>query len=73
MRKITILVGLIVALALVGMSVQIAVGQQETPETMTAPEIPFLEEWMSSGHADATAEAFIHWDADDPRRPHPSG
>ena len=66
MRKITILVGLIVALALVGMSVQIAVGQQETPETMTAPEIPFLEEWMSSGHADATAEAFIHWDADDP-------
>ena len=66
MRKIIILVGLIVALALVGMNVQIAVGQQETPETMTAPEIPFLDEWMGSGHADATAEAFIHWDADDP-------
>jgi len=30
------------------------------------PEIPFEAQWMSSGHADATAEAFIHWDEDDP-------
>ena len=71
MRKITILVGLIVALALVGMSVQIAMGQQVAPtaeETMAAPvvEIPFLDDWMGSGHADATAEAFRHWDAADP-------
>ncbi len=28
--------------------------------------IPFEAEWMSSGHADATAEAFIHWNEDDP-------
>ena len=28
--------------------------------------IPFLEEWAGSGHADMTAEAFVHWDADDP-------
>lgn len=25
---------------------------------------PFYEQWRSSGHADATAEAFTHWDAD---------
>ena len=31
-----------------------------------SPEIPFEVEWASSGHADATAEAFIHWDEDDP-------
>jgi hypothetical protein len=31
-----------------------------------SPEIPFEAEWASSGHADATAEAFIHWDEDDP-------
>ena len=30
------------------------------------PEIPFEAQWASSGHADATAEAFIHWDEDDP-------
>lgn len=66
MRKITILMGLIVALAFVGMSVQVAVGQQETPAAATAvaPEVPFLDAWMGSGHADATAEAFIHWDTE---------
>jgi len=30
------------------------------------PEIPFEAVWAASGHADATAEAFIHWDEDDP-------
>ena len=28
------------------------------------PEIPFLNKWLGSGHSDATAEAFIHWDED---------
>lgn len=28
--------------------------------------VPFEAEWMSSGHADASAEAFIHWNEDDP-------
>ena len=30
-------------------------------------EIPFEELWASSGHADAEAEAFRHWDEDDPK------
>ena len=29
-------------------------------------EIPFAEKWVSSGHADTEAEAFRHWDEDDP-------
>ena len=29
-------------------------------------EIPFLEEWVNSGHNDVEAEAFVHWDEDDP-------
>jgi hypothetical protein len=28
--------------------------------------IPFQEEWASSAHADAEAEAFVHWNEDDP-------
>jgi len=33
------------------------------PEPLVA-EVPFEAEWASSGHADATAEAFRHWDED---------
>jgi hypothetical protein len=29
-------------------------------------EIPFLEEWQGSGHHDTEAEAFNHWNEDDP-------
>jgi hypothetical protein len=43
-------------------------------EVMMEPEmaesavavVPFEEEWASSPHADASAEAFVHWDEDDP-------
>ncbi|MBN2045806.1 MAG: hypothetical protein JW757_12350 [Anaerolineales bacterium] len=36
------------------------------PEVDTGPAVPFFEAWESSGHADASAEAFRHWDEDDP-------
>ena len=39
--------------------------EAEMPED-TSPEIPFEVDWASSGHADETAEAFRHWDEDDP-------
>ena len=29
-------------------------------------DVPFYDEWAGSGHADTTAEAFTHWDNDDP-------
>ncbi|MBW8011246.1 MAG: cytochrome c3 family protein [Chloroflexi bacterium] len=37
----------------------------EVPGEYDGPLVPFLEDWESSGHADAEAEAFIHWDEDD--------
>jgi hypothetical protein len=39
--------------------------EAECPEP--AVEVPFEEQWASSGHADAEAEAFRHWDEDDPQ------
>jgi hypothetical protein len=42
----------------------------ETPATEvsedTGVEVPFLEAWQGSGHNDSEAEAFRHWDEDDP-------
>lgn len=35
-------------------------------ECPSAVEAPYEALWAGSGHADASAEAFIHWDADDP-------
>jgi hypothetical protein len=32
-----------------------------------AVEVPFFEMWAASPHADASAEAFIHWDEEDPQ------
>lgn len=39
------------------------------PEMPPGPavEVPFLGLWETSGHADAAAEAFVHWDEDDPQ------
>lgn len=34
----------------------------------TVVETPFLEEWNSSGHADATAEAFTYWNEEYPQK-----
>jgi hypothetical protein len=44
------------------------------PDCPTCPEpegptvaVPFEEAWAGSGHADAAAEAFTHWDEEDPQ------
>lgn len=36
-------------------------------ETPTTAACPFQEEWAASPHADAEAEAFRHWDEEDPK------
>lgn len=43
-----------------------ATPEAEVEDTGPQVEIPFLDAWASSGHADASAEAFKHWDEDDP-------
>jgi hypothetical protein len=40
---------------------------QVTPEPdVPAVVVPFEELWAGSAHADASAEAFVHWDTDNP-------
>ncbi len=68
MKRTTILVGLFVVLALVavqwlGSTLPDVVRAQEPEGEL---EIPFLEDWMGSGHNNAEAEAFVHWNEDDP-------
>jgi hypothetical protein len=35
--------------------------------TPVVADVPYEQAWVNSGHADATAEAFRHWDGDDPK------
>lgn len=69
MRKATLIAGLFVALALVatqwlgGNLPGVAVAQEPEPTL----EVPFLKAWAGSGHNDVEAEAFTHWNEDDPK------
>lgn len=40
-------------------------GEEECPDGSPCPAW-IVEAWAGSAHADAEAEAFVHWDADDP-------
>lgn len=54
--------------------VEVPVEVTRVVEVMVEPEapvsavsvVPFEEQWASSPHADAEAEAFVHWNEDDP-------
>jgi hypothetical protein len=67
MKKIIILltVGLVIALG-VGVVVFVSLSDTRIVSAQEEVEIPFLEEWSSSGHADASAEAFVHWNEESP-------
>jgi hypothetical protein len=42
----------------------------ETNQDPASPEIPFLEAWQNSPHADEESEAFVHWPTErDPEMP----
>ncbi len=72
LKKILILLGLVIVAA----AVLAACGsnqQQATPTsaetavpTQAPVEVPFEAAWRGSGHADTAAEAFTHWNEDDP-------
>ena len=69
MKKIVLHVGCYLALVLVftlvlGSSSHVA---EQADAQLFVKEIPFLEDWASSPHADEKAEAFIHWNEDDPK------
>lgn len=41
-------------------------GESGTLTMVVAYELPHYDEWLASGHADHTAEAFVHWNEDMP-------
>ncbi len=67
MKKLIMLtVGLGIMLML-GIALYATLGPADSAVAQEGVEVPFLEEWQESGHADASAEAFVHWDEDDPQ------
>lgn len=68
MKKITLLASLLVVLVLVvaywlGTMPQVV---EEAIAQAVVSEVPFLERWQGSGHADTKAEPFNHWNEDTP-------
>jgi hypothetical protein len=60
---LTLALALLVALSsLIGMSSPVVRAAPPDP----TPEIPYLQDWAGSPHADAKAEAFTHWDTANP-------
>lgn len=41
--------------------------QVEVPVETDVSAVPFHEQWASSPHADTSAEAFVHWNEEDPQ------
>ncbi len=66
MKKVMMLTALMLVL-LLGIAVYAnPFGAAGLVSAQEGVEVPFLEEWTGSGHADAEAEAFIHWDEESP-------
>ena len=68
MKKLVLLLTLI-AVVVLAVALYAGLGLQVVQQAVAQEgvEVPFLDEWAGSGHADASAEAFIHWDEDDPQ------
>lgn len=74
LRKLVVVTGVLVlaALALAACGGQTATPTAETPAATEAPTaaplvVPFEAGFLASGHSDATAAAFTHWDSADPK------
>jgi hypothetical protein len=66
MKKIILVVSILLAITL-GAAVTLSLtGVADLASAQDMVEIPFLDDWAGSGHNDAEAEAFVHWDEDDP-------
>lgn len=68
MRK-SLIISYAVIAALLGLLLAVGTASAAPPmqdEPVEPPTIPFLDDWMSSAHADAASESFRHWDSEDP-------
>ena len=73
LKKLLILLGLVIVSAAIlaacgtGSQATPAPTAAASPEPTQAPvEVPFEAAWQGSGHADVAAEAFVHWNEEDP-------
>ncbi len=67
MKKSLMLTVILAVVFVLGIAVFVGfVGFGGLANAQEGVEIPFLDRWAGSGHADAAAEAFVHWDEDDP-------
>ncbi len=64
MKKTILLLSLILVVAIAALF--FAVQNVDWASAQEGVEVPFLAEWTGSGHADAAAEAFVHWDEESP-------
>lgn len=68
MRKVATICAVVVMLAVAMAMWPHVTSPNQVVIAATPPiiEVPFEKEWAASGHADANAEAFKHWDAETP-------
>jgi hypothetical protein len=68
MKYRTLLASLVVVLSLFVAGADQALAQEDpgVASILETLQIPFLDDWLSSAHADFEAEAFRHWDEEDP-------
>jgi len=66
LSMLTIVFAVILALGIAVYAVYIGGAGLVASAQAVVSEIPFLEQWQGSGHADTEAEAFNHWNEDDP-------
>jgi hypothetical protein len=68
MKRLIMVMVVLTIILILGIALYVGyVGSTTLVKAQEGVEIPFLEEWSSSAHADAAAEAFVHWDEEDPK------
>ena len=69
-KKVLILLGLVIlaaaVLAACGTATQAPTATPVPAPTEAPIQVPYEDAWKGSAHADTTAEAFVHWNEDDP-------
>ncbi len=49
-----------------GLAISASAQSEVVPFPLDELHVPFLDEWLASGHADATSRSFTYWDGADP-------
>jgi hypothetical protein len=67
MKRLIMVVAVLAIILILGTALYVGyVGSTTLVKAQEGVEVPFLDEWSSSPHADAAAEAFVHWNEETP-------